>query len=243
MKRYSSFALFLTLLGASLDPASATPVLAIDLNPAAAGIQSTLTVQPGATFSLAVVYAGDGTATFDTFISSINFNNNGAVLGLQGGIGNPKAGALANQAPVAALDIFGGVQVTEGGNLTAGPASLATGFTADSGLLGLNSINDPFPMLAAGSEVAILTLELVASALGTSTLTLFNDIGPILALSTLVPGGGLDTIPVDATLATGTVTVSAAVISEPSSLLAFAVGLFVLVRHRRGLDVRSSRHV
>lgn len=146
---------------------------------------------------------------------------------------------LANQAPTATFDVFGGVQVTAGGSLTAGPGSLAAGFSADSGLLGLNSINDPFPTLAAGSEVTILILELVANADGTSTLALFNDPGPILALSTLVPGGGLDTISVDATLATGIVTVSATTMPEPSSLLAFAAGLFVLVRRRRGLGIKK----
>lgn len=121
--------------------------------------------------------------------------------------------------------------------MTAGPDSLAAGFTADSGLLGLNSINNPFPMLSAGSEVTVLSLDLVANAPGISTLSLFNDTGPILALSTL--GGGLVTIPVDATLANAIVTVSANTIPEPSSLLAFAVGLFVLVRHRRGIGVKE----
>lgn len=247
MKRFQASLLLPALLAASLQTASALPFLAIDLDVNTPGIQPSRTVTLGSpSFSIAAVYVGDGTATFDTFLGSLNFNDNGAVLGLQGGTGTPTAGALADLAPVMTLDVLAGTLVVSTDPLTTGASSRALGFSADSGLLGLNSIGDPFPIIANNVAVEILRLNLIANSLVTSTLTLFNGTGPLLALTTLLPDGSLDTVAVPATLATSTLTVierPTPGIPEPSSLLVFAAGLSVLVMRRLGeRSLGSSSH-
>lgn len=64
------FRLFTALLFfAGLTTAVAQPVISVDLAPLTPGIQSTLTVEPGDTFTIDVVVTGDNVATFDAFPS------------------------------------------------------------------------------------------------------------------------------------------------------------------------------
>lgn len=61
--------------------ASAIPTISVDLDPGTMGIQTSLTVKPGDSFTVNVVYTGDGITTFDTFMFDTLFNDLGAVLG------------------------------------------------------------------------------------------------------------------------------------------------------------------
>ena len=81
-------AAILILFGAATS-ASAIPVITIDLDPETAGIQSSLSVASGSSFTIDMVITGDGVAVFDTFAFAADFNDAGAVLGLFGGTGSP----------------------------------------------------------------------------------------------------------------------------------------------------------
>ena len=90
------------LMGVATATAAITTV-AIDLDPNTLGIQSTLVVDPGDSFTIDVVLTGDGVATIDAFAFAADFNDLGAVLGLGG---MHTAGTIAGLAPLSALDAF-----------------------------------------------------------------------------------------------------------------------------------------
>ena len=213
-------ALSLALLfpGAS---AWAGPIISIDLNPGMAGIQTTLTVDPGDTFTIDVVITGDGVMGFDSAAFDVAFNDLGAVLGLAGGTGMPTAGALAGTAPGffgltlpgEALDIFGlGVPaVAPGGALGTDAFPVLAGFAGGIRGVGLLApgpgpgfpLGGPFPTIGLGTTIGFFSLTFDALAAGTSTV----DVSTGGGLGGLASGGG----------AVGFTTASATVTVTPSS--------------------------
>ncbi len=193
--------------------ASAIPVLSVDLDPTMPGIQTTLNVLAGSSFTLDLVLTGDGSSLFDAFAFAADFNSSGAVLG---GTGMATAGTIAGTAPVAALDVFTVGPAAPGVLLTPSgvPFPVTPGFMASSDGFGILSIVLPF----AGTTIDLLSLTLDALTPGTSRVI-------------LSPGGGLGGlafagVSVPFISASGSVTVSA--IPLPAALPLYGVGIAVL---------------
>jgi len=193
--------------------ASAIPVLSVDLDPTMPGIQTTLNVLAGSSFTLDLVLTGDGSSLFDAFAFAADFNSSGAVLG---GTGMATAGTIAGTAPVAALDVFTAGPAAPGVLLTPSgvPFPVTPGFMASSDGFGILSIVLPF----AGTTIDLLSLTLDALTPGTSRVI-------------LSPGGGLGGlafagVSVPFISASGSVTVSA--IPLPAALPLYGVGIAVL---------------
>jgi len=204
----------------SVTALPAIPIISIDLDPTTPGIQSTLTVWPGAPFTIDVVYTGDGAATFDTVIVDVAFNDAGPILALGAGPspGAPTAGGLAGIAPLVAVDVFGGTPVAPGGALTPDLIPIAPGFSGGMGGVGLLSAGLPFSTLGAGTTIDMFSLTFTASALGTSTISVLG----------FPPGAGLELAlagrPVPTALATGRVSA----VPEPGTVLLLGSGLVAL---------------
>jgi hypothetical protein len=216
----------------------AIPQIFIDLDPATPGIQNSLTVSQGSSFSVDVMLdPTNGFPTFDTFATDMMFNDQGPVLGLEAGTfaGNPVAGGIAIFCVLAICEDIntGGTVLIPGTPLTTGPlSSLQAPFAnqlgsvglrtlpavpfIDLGLIDLFSVN--FDALTAGTSI----IRLLPPDLGPSNLT--DPIGP-------EPASGifgaeilfLGTTPVPADLFQGTVTVEA--IPEPATLSLMGAGL------------------
>ena len=226
----------LILLGGTTT-ASAISVISIDLDPTTAGIQSTLGVILGSSFTIDVVITGDGVMGFDTIAFDVAFNDLGAVLGLTGGTGSPTAGALAGTAPGLfpvtlpgeALDAFGGAAVAPGGSLTSDLFPLAAGFAGGIGGVGLLSPGPgfpigggPFPTIGSGATIPVFSLTLLAMGPGTSTVLPSTGGG----LGGLAFFGG----PVPFTTASGTVTVtSPSAVPVPAAIWLFGTGILGLI--------------
>ena len=233
MKRaYAYLSLISLILLCWVEIASAIPLLSIDVDPATTGVQTERTVVIGSNFDVNVVYTGDGTATFDTAIFGVFFNDMGPVLGPGSA---PIAGSLAGTAPVTAIDVFSSTSVTPGSPLTTVPAPLLSGFSAGTGAVGLSSAGPSFPTLGIGTTIDILRINLTANASGTSTISLagvFN--GPELALAGVA---------VPAQLNTGTIRVVTSIpVPEPQTGLLMALGGLLLAGLRltmKGGQARS----
>jgi len=196
--------------------ASAIPVISVDLDPTTSGIQTTLNVIAGSSFTLNLVLTGDGSSLFDTFAFAADFNSSGAVLGLTGGTGMPTAGSIAGTAPIAALDISTAAATVPGSLLGTLPFPITPGFTATSGGVGILSLVAPF----AGPIPAGTTIDLFS-------LT-FDALTP--GMSRVIPstGGGLGGLAlagvfVPFTSAGGSVTVSA--IPLPAAFPLYGAGI------------------
>jgi len=213
----------LILFGAATT-ASAIPVISIDLDPTTAGIQSSLSVASGSSFTIDMVITGDGAALFDTFAFAADFNDAGAVLGLFGGTGSPTAGSIAGLAPILATDLFSGAPVGPGSPLTPSgvPFPVTPGFASSSDGLGMSSLGLPFgpAPIPAGLTIDLFSLTLVAMGPGTSTVLPST-------------GGGLGGLafagfPVAFGTSGGTVTVAPSVIPVPAAIWLFGTALIGL---------------
>ncbi|MHB8764511.1 MAG: PEP-CTERM sorting domain-containing protein [Deferrisomatales bacterium] len=220
------------------------PIISVDLNPGRLGIPAERTVFLGQTFSVALVFTGDGLAAFDTFAFDVGFNDAGAVLALAAGTENPVAGAVAGTAPLEALDIFGLVPVVEGGALTAFAADVPASFGGNTGALGIQSFALPFNSepFGVGQFINLLSLMFVANDLGTSTVagSAVPDLGsPVLALTV-----GFDQLEVPVRLHSALVTVvepPPTVIPEPGTLALLGTGLVLLCRRAKRLGGSARR--
>ena len=93
--------------GATTASAIAVPIISIDLDPGTAGIQSTLTVAPGSSFTIDMVLTGDGVTLFDTFAFAADFNDLGPILGLVlAGVALLGLGAVAPASFMAHFTVF-----------------------------------------------------------------------------------------------------------------------------------------
>lgn len=222
-------------------PARAMPIISVDLNPGRLGIQAERTVFLGQTFSVALVFTGDGLAAFDTFAFDVGFNDAGAVLALAAGTENPVAGAVAGTAPLEALDIFGLVPVVEGGALTAFAADVPASFGGNTGALGIQSLFGlPFNAGPFDDDpvIDLVVLTFLADEVGTSTVAPSAAPDPSFPVLALFPGA------VDVELRSAVVTVvepPPTVIPEPGTLVLLGTGLVLLCRRSNRLGGSARR--
>lgn len=213
----------------------AAPVVAVDMDPSVMGIQSTLSVPLGTTFTVGIVAWDDGVPPTpilaDSVILETFFNDAGVVL-IPGPTG-PLAGGLAGSGT--AMDFFGFVPTVPGAPLTVGPPSVAVPplFTAGTGAVGLL---DPFPFmlgLAPSPAGSVYSIDFTAVAVGTSDIVAAGS--PLGS-----PEFALAGFPVGASLIPGMVTVmppgggGGGAVPEPSEYVLMGFGLLgVLVWHQR----------
>ena len=196
----SLFAPLLLLLATwVLADSAAALTLAIDLDIATPGIQSTRTVGLGQSFAVDVVLVGDGVTLFDEVILDIGYNDGVPVL-------------VSGPGSVVALDLISTVAMawdvtvpTVGPPLGPPPAALVPlGFApslpylSSEGGFGYYTFPGDFPVVGAGVEITVAGTTLTGVAPGSST------VAPLAS-----PGGALflGSFPIPATLVGATVTV------------------------------------
>ena len=150
--------------------APAVPILNIDLDPAISGIQTSLNVAVGATFSVDVVVTHRGTP-FDTVILEVLSNDDGVVLGP--GPSGPIAGAAAGTQFT--IDGFSFTQTSPGVPLTIFPTPMhPPAFASTSGAVGLLA---PSTFSMVPPVVPLFSLEFTALAPGTSHILASGPFG------------------------------------------------------------------
>ena len=221
------------IVGIYIHTANAALIFSVDLDPNTTVIESMRTVTEGDVFTVDFTVTGDGTTFFDTFLFDILFNDAGAVLG-SGPIG-PLAGSIASpvNAPFGAQDFFTFSSVFPGAPLSFSPIPplpLPSPFANQSKEVGILSTGfTSFILLGAGQVIDLFSLDFVASAVGTSTISAYT-----LAVAAGAHGFFDSFIPVPSTTASGQVTVqSAASVPEPSTILLFSMGILSLIRYAR----------
>jgi len=219
------------LLSMAALPLAASPIISVDLDPSTPGIQSTLSVTTGATFTVEVLIADDGLvvspATFDTLLIESFYNHAGAVLGA-GPIGATWLPTLAINSPFT-FDFFTllAPSLIPGGAGVFGP-TVAAGFGAGSGAIGLVELMSLFS-ISPGLPTAIFSLDFTALMAGTSDVLASGS--PFGIGATAFMGA-----PLPETLLLGTVTVTDPTrIPEPTifSLLLLGVAGISLTRTRK----------
>jgi MYXO-CTERM domain-containing protein len=218
--------LALGVLLTGVKPALAMPLVSIDLDPATPGIQDTLSIDAGNSFTVNMVLSVTGApVAMDTVLFETVFNSAGPVLGLSGGA--PTAGALAGAVPIA-LDAYSAFLLLPGAAMAtaAAPYTPAAGFAGQSGGHGMLLLGAP-PVLG---EFSFYSLTFDALVPGTS------EIAPSAGAGLPLEGGigFLGTVvPFDIASATVTVTDPGIQLPEPSILALFGLGLLGLRRFSR----------
>lgn len=211
-------ALTLTLWASA---AQAIPIIAVDLDPYAPGVQSTLTVDPGDLFTIAIVYVSDGQTVFDAVELGVAFNDAGNVLGLGLGVtpGDARFGNLVGLASglVQEIDTFDlafvGAPMHPDGTFTP-----PVGFAEGVGGFGYTVVHPGVFLPGPGGTITpVLTLAFVALFPGESAICP-EPFSPFLFL---------DGVGVDARQAPGFVTVLGAEtpVPEPASVWLLFAGL------------------
>ena len=148
--------------------ADAAALISVDTDPLTPGIQSSLNVDLGDTFTVEVIISDDAIAPTPTIFNAVIleafFNDAGAVLGL--GPTGAIAGSLAGTTAFT-FDAISTTLVTPGASLTQGASTLGGGFTSGSGAVGLLGV--PFFTVGAVSQ-SIFSLDFTALYPGTSTI-------------------------------------------------------------------------
>ena len=158
----------------------ALPIIAIDLDPGTAGIQSSLTVSQGQNFQVDVILSPDIPLVFDAVLFDLAFNNAGAVLALTAG---PTAGGLADAGNLgASSDALTFAAVNSGSALATGVSgALPGGYAASIGETGYLSLGAAFGAGAIIADQVVLSLDFTALGLGASSITAFPGLGDMLA--------------------------------------------------------------
>lgn len=219
MKRIITTAAILYLGFTSLS-AQAVPILSVDADTTTDGIQDSLTVNLGDTFSILTLVTAQipFADAFDTMV--FDLASSADILTLADAI---LADALAATAPILAFDVFGGVGAAPGSSLTQGGA---TGTS-----IGLQSLALPFGGvlgLAGLGDIGVALYTFTAAELGTTVLSMAADSptsGGILANA----GSPVPSISLSATITV----VDAVQVPEPGTLLLFLSGLALLGLRRR----------
>jgi hypothetical protein len=209
------------LLGATGWGESASAItLALDLDTATPGIQSTRTVPLGLTFAVDLVLVGDGFTSFDEVVVDVGYNDAGPVLAS----GPGSVVALALSATAISWDVS---VPTVAPPLPAPPAALAPlgfapagPFTSNEGGFGYYTFPGSYPVVGAGVSVTVAGFLVTAVGLGTTSVAPT----PALGVSALFLGS----VPVPTTLLGGTVTVP-----EPATGTLLLAGLAALSGRRR----------
>lgn len=162
--RRGLLALTFTFLGNTLSNAA---TLSLDLDIHTPGIQNSLTLDPGSVYEVGVVFTGDGTTQFDTFAFDL-VHSTSAV-----DVYSPMAGAIVDNAPLMAFDIYGAIQVSRGDTLTQGSVPTPLGFEGGLGGVGVSSVGGmPFPLLGEDEAIGLFSASLSVLHGGTGTLAL-----------------------------------------------------------------------
>lgn len=220
------------LAGVYAHTASAA-VISVDLDPGAAGVQSFLSVAPGATFTVDVVVENPGAlpVKFDTVAMDMFFASGGGVAAFAG---TPIAGSLADTGGSGLS--FDGVDpgfgiVNAGSPLVVDPFLLPPPPAGITSLGGVSYFDPGEYEIGPGSFEVIFSIDLLASASGSSGV----ETGGIFGGTALTFGGDIVS---PLTHAAGIVEVAAvAAVPEPGTLALFGAGLFGIawIRRRRGV--------
>jgi len=201
-------------------PAWAVPTLSIDLDTGSPGIQSTRTTAVGDSIDIAVVLTGDGVTVFDTTIFDLAFNSGSAVIALAPG-GAPTAGELADQAPLLALDAFGGIPIASGSPLIPHDP-LATNSL---GGIGMQSLGLVFPLVGSGVDTRVALMTFDALAAGPTALDLGTVTSPDFVLA-------LNGVGLQVELQSASLIVRSGAAPEPGTLLIALAAALACVRRR-----------
>ena len=193
---------------------AAAPIVAIDLDRTTPGIQSSLTVSPGAMILVDVVGFDDGSLPSPVLVDSVFLNVLSSVPGVASLAGGPALAGAFSGSLAAPLDGFTGFPTGPGTALAPFPVPVPGPAT-----LGLVGYFSPGGALLPMGPLFVDLINLptiTAGGVGMSTLSITG-----MPPATVLGFGG---VPLGPTLASGTITVSSAV-PEPATALLLGIGL------------------